>query len=183
MRSLGSQHRRKLNGSFSSWVVLLSLDLHMFLDSDQVGFYDRRVSTSGLCFMLDSSSISWLSKKQPTMVTSSCEVEHMVAFLATVECVCLRWLIVDQSVGQDSSTTIYTNNQSALNVVRNLIFHADTKHIEVHYHYIRERLSVREISLVYVPTEDNLANLFTKTLCREMLEVFHKALSLLPFVD
>ena len=83
----------------------------------------------------------WLGKKQPTMATSSCEAEYRAAFTATVECVWLRRLMVaDLSVGQDSATTIYTDSQSALAVARNPVFHACTKHIEVHYHYVRERL-------------------------------------------
>ena len=91
---------------------------------------------------------------------------------------------VDLSVGQDSATTIYTDNQSALAVARNPVFHARTKHIEVHYHYVRERLSAGEkISLAYVPTEDNLVDIFTKALPREKFKAFRKALGLLPFVD
>ncbi|MCO5611582.1 hypothetical protein L7F22_065835 [Adiantum nelumboides] len=86
-------------------------------------------------------------------------------------------------VGQDTANTIYIDSQSALAVARNPIFHARTKHIKVHYHYVRERLSAREISLAYVPTQDNLADLFTKALSREKLEAFRKALGLLPFVD
>ena len=91
--------------------------------------------------------------------------------------------MADLSVGQDSATTIYTNSQSALAVARNPVFHAHTKHIEVHYHYVRERLSAGEISLVYVPTQDNLADLFTKARPREKFEAFRKALGLLPFVN
>ncbi|MCO5604708.1 hypothetical protein L7F22_058878 [Adiantum nelumboides] len=84
---------------------------------------------------------------------------------------------------RDTANTIYTDSQSALAIARNPIFYARTKHIEVHYHYVRERLSAGEISLAYVPTQDNLADLFTKALSREKLEAFHKALGLLPFVD
>ena len=91
--------------------------------------------------------------------------------------------MADLSVGQDSAITIYTDSQSALAVVRNPVFHARTKHIEVHYHYVKERLSAGEISLVYVPTQDNLADLFTKALPREKFEAFRKALGLLPFVN
>ncbi|KAI5055672.1 hypothetical protein GOP47_0029193 [Adiantum capillus-veneris] len=91
--------------------------------------------------------------------------------------------MVDLGVGQDTANTIYTDSQSALVVARNLVFHARTKHIEVHYHYVKERLSAGEISLAFVPTKDNLVDLFTKALSREKLKAFHKALGLLPFVD
>ncbi|MCO5556003.1 hypothetical protein L7F22_009547 [Adiantum nelumboides] len=84
---------------------------------------------------------------------------------------------------KDTANTIYTNSQSALAVARNPVFHALTKHIEVHYHYVRERLSTGEINLAYEPTQDNLADLFTKAMSHEKLEAFHKALGLLPFVD
>ncbi|MCO5578408.1 hypothetical protein L7F22_032250 [Adiantum nelumboides] len=161
----------------------LSQDLHAFLDSDWAGCFDTRVSTSGFFFMLGSSCISWLSKKQPTMATSSCETEYKAVFTATIECVWLRCLMADLGVGQDTANTIYTDSQSALAVARNLVFHARTKHIKVHYHYVRERLSAREISLAYVPTQNNLADLFTKALSREKLEAFRKALGLLSFVD
>ena len=117
------------------------------------------------------------------MATSSCEAEYKAAFTTIVERVWLRRLMADLGIGQPSATTIYTGSQSALAVAQNLVFHACTKHIEVHYHYVKERLSAGEISLVYVPTQDNLADLFTKALPREKFEAFCKALGLLPFVD
>ncbi|MCO5575423.1 hypothetical protein L7F22_029224 [Adiantum nelumboides] len=134
------------------------------------------------CYAMVSSCISWLSKKQPMVAISSCEAEYRAVFTATVECVRLRRLMVDLGVGQETANTIYTDSQSALAVARNPIFHVRTKHIEVHYHYVRERLSAREISLAYVPTQDNFVDLFTKALSREKLEAFRKALGLLPFV-
>ncbi|KAH7300819.1 hypothetical protein KP509_24G080000 [Ceratopteris richardii] len=158
-------------------------DLHAFSDSDWAGCYDTRVSTSGFCFMLGSSCISWLRKKQPTMATSSCEAEYREAFTATVECVRLICLMANLGVGQSSSTTIFTDSQSALAVERNPLFHALTKHIEVHYHYVRERFSTGEISLAYVPRHENIEDFFTKALSRKTFEAFRKALRLLPFVD
>ncbi|MCO5581661.1 hypothetical protein L7F22_035550 [Adiantum nelumboides] len=87
------------------------------------------------------------------------------------------------AVSQDTTNTIYIDSPSAFAVARNPVFHARTKHNKVHYHYVRERLSTREISLAYVPTQDNLADLFTKALSREKLEAFCNALGLLPFVN
>ena len=89
----------------------------------------------------------------------------------------------DLGVGQETTTTIYIDSQSALAIVRNLVFHALTKHIEVNYHYVRERLSAEEMSLVYEPIQDNLVNLFTKVLSCEKFKAFCKALGLLPFMD
>ena len=63
------------------------------------------------------------------------------------------------------------------------MFLAFTKHIEVHYHYVKERLFTGEINLDYVPTQNNIADLFSKALSREKLEAFRKALGLIPFVD
>ena len=117
------------------------------------------------------------------MATSSCDAEYRVAFTAIVKCVWRRCLLADLGVGRHSSTIIYTDCPSTLAVARNLVFHACTKHIDVHYHYVRERLSSGKISLDYVPTQENIANLFTKVLPNEKFEAFHKALGLLPFVD
>ena len=71
------------------------------------------------------------------------------------------------------------NSWETLVVARNPIFHARTKHIEVHYHYVRERLHAGDIDLVYVPTQDNVADIFTKALPQEKFEAFRKALGLL----
>ena len=77
-------------------------------DSDWPGCYNTRVSTSGFCFMLGSSCISWLSKKQPTVATSSCEAEYTAAFTGTVECVCLakRYVQKTSRWGCDENKTI-----------------------------------------------------------------------------
>ena len=110
MHSPGSQHWKVvkrifcyLSGSIYRGLFYpkggsLPPDLHAFSDSDWAGCYDTRVSTSGFCFMLGSSCISWLSKKQPRVATSSCEADYKVAFTATVECVWLRRLMADLSV-------------------------------------------------------------------------------------
>ena len=75
-----------------------------------------------------------------------------------------RKLLVDLLVGQTTPIAIHTDSQSALAIARNLVFHACTKHIEVHYHYVGGRWSNGGIKLSYIPTKDNLANLFTKAL-------------------
>ena len=84
------------------------------------------MSSSGFFFLLGDACISWLSKKHPTVATSSCEDKFRSAFTATIECVWPRCLLADLGVGQHSSTTIYTDSQSTLAVARNPMFHART---------------------------------------------------------
>jgi hypothetical protein len=69
--------------------------LHAFTDSDWAGCYGTRVCNSGDCFFLGGSCISWLSKKQPTVATSSCEAEYRAVFTATKECIWLRRMWID----------------------------------------------------------------------------------------
>ena len=144
--------------------------------------YDRR-STSGYVFSLGSATVSWSSKKQTTLALSSSEAKYCGAAMAASE---IAWLCkLLHSLGCDvlQLVTLFCANMSSIQLANNPISHARTKHIEVHYHYVKERLSEGEISLVYVPTQDNLANLFTKALPCEKFEAFRKALGLLPFVD
>ena len=71
---------------------------------------------------------------------------------------------------------IYCDNLSSIQLARNPVFHARTKHIEVHYHFIRERVIAGDIDLVYVSTEDQVADIFTKALGAEKLRRFRTML-------
>ena len=117
------------------------------------------------------------------MATFSCEVEYGAAFRATIKCVWLWRLLVDLQVSLEGPTPILTDSQSVIAVAKNLVFHAHTKHIEVHYHYVRERSHAGEISMIYIPTHENVANIFTKALPLDKFEAFRKALNLSPFGD
>ena len=119
---------------------------------------------------------------QATIATSSCEVEYRAAFIATIKCVWLQKLVADLLAGQIAPTVIHTDSQSALAIAQNPVFHARTKQIEVHYHYVRERWLDGDIKLSYIPTEDNLAYLFTLALLWPKFEVFRKASNKVSFV-
>jgi hypothetical protein len=90
----------------------------------------------------------------------------------------------------DRQVVIYCDNLSSIQLARNLVFHAWTKHIEVHYHFIRKKVLASEIDLIYVSTEDQVANIFTKVLgaekhrrFRNMLGVMELELSLRGSVE
>ena len=94
------------------------------------------------------------AKKQPTVALSSTEAEYRGAAVATCEVAWLRTLLGDLGVQVDEQVVIHCDNLSSIQLARNPVFHARTKHIEVHYHYVRERVLAGDIDLVYFSTEE-----------------------------
>ncbi len=72
----------------------------------------------------------------------------------------------------DAPIVIYCDNINSILLVNNLVYHVRTKHIEVHYHFIREKVLAKEIELIHVSTEDQVADIFTKALNTNKLKKF-----------
>ncbi|MCO5614224.1 hypothetical protein L7F22_068504 [Adiantum nelumboides] len=154
------------------------LYLYGYTDADWAGdFMDRR-STSGYAFSIGNGMISWSSKKQPTVALSSTEAEYRGAALAACEESWSRVLMADFGFDNVDSVTIYCDNISSIMLAKNSVYHARTKHIEVHYHFIREKVLAGEIDLVYVKTNDQVADIFTKALGKEKFCYFREALGI-----
>jgi len=79
----------------------------------------------------------------------------------------------------DAPIIIYCDNISIILLANNLVYHARTKHIEVHYHFIREKVLAKEIDLIHVSTKDQVAEIFTKALGTDKLKKFQKMLGVL----
>ena len=131
-----------------------TLEVHGYTDADWAGSVSDRRSTSGFMFSLGSAAISWSSKKQPTVALSSTEAEYRGAAMAACEVAWLHKLLYDMHQSIDGPVVIYCDNMSSIHLVNNPVYHARTKHIEVHYHYVREKVLLGLIDLVYVSTED-----------------------------
>uniref|UniRef100_A0A2N9HJ51 Reverse transcriptase Ty1/copia-type domain-containing protein n=1 Tax=Fagus sylvatica TaxID=28930 RepID=A0A2N9HJ51_FAGSY len=123
---------------------------------------DRR-STTGYCFLLGSSLISWRSKKQSVVACSSTKAEYHALADATSELLWLRWLLTDMGAPQTTSTPIHCDNRSAIHITHNDVFHERTKHIEIDCHFIRHHLQQSALHLLSVSSEDQLADVFTKS--------------------
>ena len=88
----------------------------------------------------------------------------MAACGAVQEAIHLRQLLNDLGYVQDKPTVIFEDNQGCIALTENPVFHRRTKHIDIRYHFIREKVASGEVVLKYVPTADQLADLLTKGL-------------------
>ncbi len=155
------------------------VQVHGYMDANWASNVSDRKSTSGFMFSFGSGVVSWSSKKQPIVALSSTEAEYRGVAIVACEVVWLQKLLSDLGQSVDAHVVIYYDNISSILLANNPVYHARTKHIEVHYHFIREKILVKEIDLIHVSTEDQVADIFTKALGINKLKRFRKMLGVL----
>jgi hypothetical protein len=155
------------------------LQVHGYTDVDWASNVLDKRSTNGFLFSFGSGVVSWNSKKQPTVALSNTEVEYRNVAIVACEVVWLQKLLSDLGLLVDAPIVIYCDNITSILLANNPLYHARTKHIEVHYHVIREKVLAKEIDLIHVSTKDQVANIFTKALGIDKLKKFGKMLGVL----
>ena len=112
-------------------------------------------------------AISWSSKRQTTVSLSTAEADYVSAFEATKEAAWVQQLFVDITGSCDEPITLHVDNQSAFAIANNNFTSKRCKHMDIKYHYVREEIGLNHISTSYCPTDDMLADIFTKPLPRD----------------
>ncbi|KAF2346694.1 hypothetical protein FHG87_022550 [Trinorchestia longiramus] len=143
-----------------------------FSDSDWGGSSDRK-SISGYVFKSSSSSslISWKSKKQNIVALSSCKAEYIALTYAVQGAIFLKQLLCDMD-GYDEPVGIFVDNRGAIDLAKNPVHHQRSKHIDIRYHFIRAIIQDNKAVLSFVPSEENMADMFTKPVTRQSLLKF-----------
>nr|KYP51533.1 Copia protein [Cajanus cajan] len=135
-----------------------------YSDADWAGCPIDRCSTTRYYVFLGGNIISWKSKKQNVVARSSVEAEYRAMALITCEFVWIKQLIRELRFCEDHPMRLYCDNQVALHITSNLVFHERTKHIEVDCHFVREKLLSKEIITEFVNSNEQLADVMTKSL-------------------
>jgi hypothetical protein len=104
------------------------------------------------------------------------EAEYRGVVIAACEVVWLQKLLSDLEQSVDAPIVIYCDNINNILFANNLVYHVRTKHIKVHYHFIREKVLAKEIDLIHVSTKDQVVDIFTKALSTDKLRKFRKCL-------
>jgi hypothetical protein len=125
---------------------------------------DGRRSVSGYCFTLGSGIVSWSSKKQKTVADSTCAAEYMAASDAGQELMWMRTLLRELRFGSAKATPLLCDNTAAVLLCGDQAFHNRVKHLDVKYHWIRERVENGELLVGQIPTSGNVADAMTKAL-------------------
>ncbi len=116
----------------------------------------------------------WNSKKQPTIALSSTKAEYMSATQAAKEAVWLRQLLKDMGYEQKAPTILHEDNQGCIMLLKNPVYHAKTKHINIQHHFIREKVEQKQVELKYCPMNKMIADILTKLISRDQFKFLCK---------
>ena len=158
-------------------------NLAVYTDADWAGDKTDRKSTSGFVAMLYGGPVSWASRKQTSVATSSTESEYIALSTGAKQAVWIGQVIRDMGflgyIGPDpNNVSIKGDNQGSLALVKNPHLHERSKHIDIQYHYIRDLEEKGRINVSYIPTTDMVADGLTKPLGRMAFGRFRELLGI-----
>ncbi|CAM8947603.1 unnamed protein product [Rhodiola kirilowii] len=155
-----------------------SLRLEGFTDADFAGDRTDRKSTSGMAQFLGSCLVSWGSKKQNSVALSTAEAEYIAAAACCAQILWLRNQLSDFNLHFDQ-VPIFCDNTSAISIAKNPVQHGKSKHIEIKHHFLRDCVEKELVTINFCRNEDQVADIFTKSLHKDAFEKLRMELGLM----
>jgi Reverse transcriptase (RNA-dependent DNA polymerase) len=153
--------------------------INAYTDADHAGCTGDRKSTSGYAIFYNRNLVAWGSKKQPVVAQSTTEAEYIAAAEGAKEVLYIKQLI-EEMCEKEVEATLHCDNQSSIEISLNPKEHQRTKHIDIRYHFIRDLLQKGTINMKYVPSEENIADIFTKATNPNTHKILKDKLRILP---
>lgn len=148
-----------------------AIDVVMYSDASFASDPDNAKSFSGYICTVNEITVAWSSKRQSCVARSTCEAEYMAASHATSHLIWTKQALSELlSADTKINYTLMVDNEPAMSLIKDHRLNARSKHINVHYHFVRERFLDGEFDIVHVRSADNLADICTKALPRVTLE-------------
>ena len=158
---------------------ILNTDLSIFCDADWASDTSDRKSISGYVILIAGGAVSWSSKKQATVALSTAEAEYVTATHVAKQVLWQRSLFTELDFPLPTTSTIFTDNQASISISHHPESHSRTKHIDIAHYFLRDLISAGILNTIYVNTRENLADMFTKALPRELHEDFTMRIGIL----
>lgn len=155
-------------------------ELKGYCDSDWGGDLDTRRSTTGFLFCLGLTSFTWVSKLQPIVALSSTEAEYIAMASSVSHALWIKQLLIEMKLEQKQAITLSVDNQAAVAIAKNPVYHDRSKHIDVRFHFLRDFVASNAVKLVHINTQDQVADILTKPL---PFQRFARFRTLLGIVD
>ncbi|KAG7578958.1 Reverse transcriptase RNA-dependent DNA polymerase [Arabidopsis thaliana x Arabidopsis arenosa] len=155
-----------------------STEIVGYCDADYGGDRNDRHSTTGFCTFIGGNLVTWKSKKQKVVSCSSAEAEYRAMKKLTNELTWLKALLKDFGIEQKTPITFHCDNQAAIHIANNPVFHERTKHVEIDCHKTREKIEDGTILPCYTESSDQLADIFTKAASTQVCKFIHGKLGL-----
>nr|GEV50905.1 retrovirus-related Pol polyprotein from transposon TNT 1-94 [Tanacetum cinerariifolium] len=159
-----------------------NIETTLYADSYHAGDYLDRKSTSGICTFMRCCLRSWFSKKQTALAISTTEAKYVSLGKACQQVLWMKQALVDYGISLDD-ITIMCDKKRAIDLSKNPIQHSRTKHIEIRHHFIRDNVQKGNISIEKVSSEDNIADILTKSLKRELFNYLRLGLGMMKQID
>ena len=120
--------------------------------------------------------VSWFSKKQSSIALSTTEEEYVAAASYCTQLLWMMQTLQNIKIKFSPPISILCDNTSAINILKNLVMHSKTKHIPIKYHFLQEQVLEEKVKLEYVPSKEQVVDIFTKPLPREAFEYLRQNL-------
>ncbi|GJV17127.1 hypothetical protein Tco_1362450 [Tanacetum coccineum] len=159
-----------------------SIETVVYANSDYARDYVDRKSTSGICTFVGCCLTSWFSKKQTALAISTTEAEYVSTRKACQQALWMKQALIDYDVGLDD-VPIMCDNKGAIDLSKNPVQHSRTKHIEIRHHFLCDNVQKGYISIENVSYVDNIADILTKPLKRELFNYLRLGLRMMEHIS